>query len=79
MTEDDRTNLYWSLLRGLANEAQDRLCQADERHSWSPWHHTLLRHDKPLRPVTGIGDVKEEVFHTRSDRYCLNCGKQQVE
>ena len=81
MSDEDRRELYWSMLRGIAKVAQDRLCAADEAHDWSPWHCTALRHDEGFQGVlTGdrLHAAMNEVVRTRSDRHCYNCGKTQM-
>jgi hypothetical protein len=80
VTENDRANLYRSLLRGLANEAQDQLCAADKQHDWSPWHRTMLHHDIPLKPITpdDMASAMQETYRVKAERRCLNCGKSEV-
>lgn len=81
MDDDKRRQLYTALLRGMANEAQDRLCAADEYHAWSPWHRTQLQHDIPLQPVPleDMGSAMQETYRVKSERHCLNCGKSEVQ
>ena len=81
MGEEDRRRLYGALLGGLAREAQDRLCAADQQHDWSEWHRTALKKDIPLGPI-GLrtqGVAKQEASRTKSERVCRNCGKRQVD
>lgn len=81
MEEGQRKQVYVSLLRGLAREAQDRLCAADSQHDWSPWHRTALKHDIPPQRPRGpdhLGDARDEVFRIKSERFCRNCGKRQT-
>ncbi len=75
MTEDDRKHLYLSLLRGIAQVAQDRMCAADKQHAWGPWTRHQVQHDGPIRFIPG--EVVDRAFHVRSERTCLNCGKEQ--
>lgn len=78
MTEDDRRDLYTTLLRGIANECQDRLCAADTQHAWGPWRQFQVRHDNvPLR-FDPSPMVSCKVIHVRSERHCENCGKEQI-
>ncbi|MGF7151338.1 hypothetical protein FHS96_005001 [Sphingomonas zeicaulis] len=84
MTEDERKELYWSLLKGLAKEAQDRMCAANRSHDWSNWHRSEIRHDEPLGYPKFISDPAElaremnRPIRIRSDRYCYNCGKRET-
>jgi hypothetical protein len=75
MEEEDRKQLYTSLLRGLANECQDRLCAQDKQHAWGPVRQFRVEHDYvPIGPVS-FADVADQVFIVSSERTCLNCGK----
>lgn len=79
MEEADRKHLYWALLRGIAEECQDRLCAADEGHVWSPWHYTALQADLPIWPVSGDAVAVDSLtYRARADRTCLNCGKAEM-
>lgn len=77
LSEPERKQLYVSLLRGIANEAQDRLCAVDKGHDWSRWTRYQLTRDLPIGPVSRKPEVMEETYRTRSERHCLNCGKVQ--
>ncbi len=76
MTEDDRRDLYASLLRGIANECQDRLCAADKQHAWGEWTRYALKPDIPLG-WPDDGPVTDRAVTVRAERHCLNCGKEQ--
>ena len=76
MTTDERSRLYLSLLRGLAQSAQDQMCAIDEQHAWGPWVRARLLPDHPLLPMRQ-GNTFDTTIQTRSDRTCLNCGKEQ--
>jgi hypothetical protein len=77
LSDDGRRKLYWALLRGLGKEAQDRMCAANQQHDWSPWHRSILKKDVPLRfdpsPI-----AIDETYRVKSERVCLNCGKEEV-
>ena len=75
LNKGERKHLYISLLRGIANEAQDRLCASDRQHAWGPWARYQIQHDGP--PAFHEGPIPDTVVHTRSERKCLNCGKEQ--
>ncbi len=78
MTEEDRGKLYGTLLRGIADEAQDRLCAADEQHDWSPWHRTALKPDVPMS-IRPPGQMPaNDGVRIKSERRCLNCGKSEI-
>ena len=77
LPDDERKTLYTSLLRGIANEAQDRLCAADTQHAWGQWVRYQVQPDYlPLRPVTGEPMACQEQFQITARRVCLNCGKE---
>jgi hypothetical protein len=78
MNDGDLSKVYMSLLRGLANEAQDSLCASDRQHDWSKWHRTALRHDIPLTFAAEPTVVMNETYRVKSERHCLNCGKAEV-
>lgn len=77
LSDGQRKDVYISLLRGLTREAQDQLCAEDRQHDWSEWHQTALRKDTgPLR-FDPTGNTMNEVVRIKSERHCLNCGKEQ--
>lgn len=76
LTDDERRNVYTSLLRGLSDEAQNRLCSGDQGHAWGPWTRHLVQHDGPV--AFGPSPIAlDRVVRTRAERRCLNCGKEQ--
>ena len=77
LSDGERKRLYVSLLRGIGNSAQDRLCAADRQHAWGEWTRYQLVKELPLRPVSSAADATQETYRTRSERHCLNCGKVQ--
>jgi hypothetical protein len=84
MTPDDRklndgqkVELYTALLRGIANEAQDRLCVEDRSHAWGPWVRSVVKKDLPSMGASSFAANRDETFRVRADRVCLNCGKEQ--
>ena len=80
MEEGERRDLYMTLLRGLAQTAQDNLCAADTQHAWSKWHRTALKHDIPLLPISveEMPVAMNETYRVKSERQCLNCGKAET-
>lgn len=78
MEEEQRKHLYASLLSGLAQTAQDRLCDEDKGHAWGPWERTAHHHDIPLRFRHGDRmTVNNQSFKVSARRVCQNCGKEQ--
>lgn len=76
LSEGDQSHLYRSMLRGIANTAQDRLCAADTQHAWGLWTRYELKSDIPrAAPFLGGEPIPEITIRTRSERRCLNCGK----
>ena len=76
MTDEDRKRLYTSLLRGIANEAQDRLCAADMQHAWGPVHRFEIRPDYvPIPPISSEAPIKDMACKIGAERTCQNCGK----
>ncbi len=82
LSEEDRKGLYTSLLRGMANEAQDRLCAADKQHAWGPWERYIVEPDGP-KPWHKVIDLNtdpmacEETYRVAARGVCLNCGKER--
>lgn len=78
MDDSQRKELYTALLRGVANECQDRLCAADEQHAWGQWTRYQLRPDAPFGGVRGPNEpILNHKVTIRAERQCLNCGKEQ--
>ena len=77
MTDAERCNVYLSLLRGLAQESQDRLCAEDKQHAWGPMTATDHWPDIPFTPSNAamVADVK---VYRSYRRECLNCGREQI-
>jgi len=81
LTDDERGRLYGTLLRGLANQAQDQLCTKDEHHAWGEWVRSEVKRDTPLKFISDPEELAREMNRKiliRSERRCLNCGKEQV-
>jgi hypothetical protein len=76
LSDDQRKDLYMALLQGIANECQDRLCAADQQHAWGKWTRYEVQQDGPI-PFATAGEFMDRVVHVRSERKCLNCGKEQ--
>lgn len=80
MDEDDRRKLYSTLLTGIANECQDRLCAADQQHAWGPWVRYQIQHDLDDIPVRFDAEpVTDRMVRIGAERRCLNCGKEQTD
>lgn len=77
LSDEQRRALYMSLLQGLANEAQDQLCAADESHAWGPWEQTILQPDIPIF-ISPSDSVENMTYRVKLERQCLNCKKTQV-
>lgn len=82
LNEGERKSLYISLLRGLANECQDRLCAADGQHAWGPWERYIVEKDgpKPWQKVIDLNATAmtcDETYQVASRGVCLNCGKER--
>ena len=75
MEEEDQKQLYTSLLRGIANVCQDRLCAQDIQHNWGPLTRFRVEHDYVPKGPVSFSDVVEQKFIVRSERTCGNCGK----
>lgn len=76
LNEDQRKSLFISLLRGIANEAQDSLCASDTRHAWGPVRRFAIKHDFiPRGPVSFGAPIRDEVCWIGAERTCENCGK----
>lgn len=82
LSEDERKGLYMSLLRGVANECQDRRCAADTQHAWGPWVRYQVQKDGP-KPWEMHIDLStaamNETYRVAARRTCLNCGKEQFD
>lgn len=81
LTDDERGHLYGTLLRGLANQAQDQLCANDEHHAWGEWVQSEVKRDMPRKFISDPEELAREMNRKiliRSERRCLNCGKEQV-
>lgn len=81
LSDDERKHLYGSLLRGIANEAQDRLCAADKHHAWGEWRRYVIEPDMPkhLSPNDGTTPISDEIYRVAARRQCKNCGKEQLD
>lgn len=78
MTDSDRIDLYSTLLRGMAKEAQDRLCAEDRSHAWGPWVRSVVQKDRPPMGPRNFAEASQETYRVRADRVCQNCGKEQM-
>ena len=76
LPDAERKRLYASLLRGIANECQDRLCAADEQHAWGKWTRYVVMKDLPLGPPSAEPNPVDETYQVAERRHCLNCGKE---
>lgn len=83
LTNDQRRDLYWSLLRGIANECQDKLCAEDSQHAWGPWERYKVEKDGPKPwelPIDFSPDAAcNETYRVAARRTCLNCSKEQFD
>jgi hypothetical protein len=81
LSDDQRKDVYWSLLRGIGRECQNRLCAEDKSlndHDWGPWTRYRVEHDfVPSGPLGWNEPIPDMAIHIRSERHCLNCGKEQ--
>lgn len=77
-TDEQRRRVYGSLLRGMAQKAQDQLCHADVQHAWGEWTCYHLQHDdEDLHPSFDAEPIQYREVRTAAARTCLNCGKVQ--
>jgi hypothetical protein len=77
VTEEERQKLYWSLLRGIAKEIQDKQCAEDKEdwhHDWSPVKATDYFPDLPFIPLSAKVMNSVKVYRSFT-QVCLNCGK----
>lgn len=79
MQDEDRKWLYSSLLRGMGNIAQDRLCAADKQHAWGSWFRYVVQKDIPIGPVNTEPPTVDETYRVAARRTCQNCGKEQFD
>lgn len=79
MTEEERRQIYTSLLRGLGEECQKRMCASDQQHDWGPWVRTVHHPDIPNVPLYGkqAGAAMNMEVLISSERRCECCGKTQ--
>jgi hypothetical protein len=76
LNEAEQRQLYGSLLRGIANVAQDRLCAADQQHVWGRWIRYVVEKDLPLVPLSAEPIAHDEAYRVAERRVCLNCGRE---
>ena len=77
LTEGERKRLYTALLRGIGNDAQDRLCAEDRSHAWGPWVRSVVQKDMPPMGPRNFAEASQETYRVRAHRVCQNCGKEQ--
>lgn len=78
LNDSQRKSLYMSLLRGIADECQDRLCAADEQHAWGQWVNYVVQPDfTRMGPPSAEPAACEETYQVASRAVCLNCGKER--
>jgi hypothetical protein len=78
LTDDQRKNVYMSLLRGMARGIREAPDSCERiGHDWTPWIRHVVRHDSPTWAISGEPPACQETFLIVAERHCQQCGLEQ--
>jgi hypothetical protein len=79
LSDNQRANFYWSLLRGMANDIRTAPGSCERiGHDWSRWTRFALERDsRPPVLLPHGAPIPDLKITTVSRRHCEQCGKTE--